>query len=350
MRLPGQQKAGPFILQTSWQEASIVVSNSFNPWYNLAVEEMLLHGIRQQETVLYLWQNHNTVVIGRNQNAWKECRWELLHQEGGKLARRLSGGGAVFHDRGNLNFTFLAHRKYYDLEKQLQVILDAVAGLGIPAKFSGRNDILAAGRKFSGNAFYKDGDRAYHHGTILVAVDFTKLSRYLQVSKEKMATKGIDSVQSRVINLSELRPGLDIDLVREALKSSFRSLYSPRGGEVVLEGWSGPLRDLYEKYASWEWRFGQTPAFDLTLEKRFPWGGVELALSLKRGHIWEAWVFSDAMEPHLIRAIGPTLKDLPLEKGAILSALSQLGDTSEYTSEEKALLKDIVRWLTGVTL
>ena len=306
----------------------------------------MLYGTEQQETILYLWQNNNTVVIGRNQNAWKECRWELLHQEGGKLARRLSGGGAVYHDKGNLNFTFITPRKYYDLEKQLEVILKAVAGLGIPAAFSGRNDILAAGRKFSGNAFYKDGNRAYHHGTILVAVDFAKLSRYLQVSKGKMATKGIDSVQARVVNLSELTEGLTVDLVREALKDSFKSLYDPQGGEVALEGWSGPLRELYEKYASWEWRFGQTPAFDLTLEERFPWGGIELALSLQRGYIQEAWVFSDAMEPHLIQSIKPVLKGLPLEKKAILVALSRLGDTPE----EKALMQDLVEWLSGVAL
>ena len=341
MRPRGQQKAGPFILQIDWQTASIIVSKSYDPWYNLAIEEMLLHGTRRKDTILYLWQNHNTVVIGRNQNAWKECRWELLHQEGGKLARRLSGGGAVFHDRGNLNFTFITSRKQYNLEKQLEVILEAVAGLGIPCEFSGRNDIVSTGRKFSGNAFYKDGDRAYHHGTILVAVDFAKLSRYLQVSKAKMATKGIDSVQARVVNLGDLKPGLTIALVRDALKSAFRRLYDAQGGEALLEGWTPPLRDLYAKYSSWEWRFGQTPAFDLGFEERFPWGGVELALSLRAGHIQEAWVFSDAMEPHLIRAMAPRLKGLPLEKGAIAAALRELGNTYD----QKTITEDIIQWL-----
>lgn len=346
MRLLGQRKAGPYILQTNWQRASIIVSNSYDPWYNLAVEEMLLHGTRQETTVLYLWQNHNTVVIGRNQNAWKECRWRLLQREGGKLARRLSGGGAVFHDLGNLNFTFITPRRHYDLEKQLQVILQAVAGLGIPAEFSGRNDILADGRKFSGNAFYKDGNMAYHHGTILVAVDFSRLSRYLQVSKEKMATKGIDSVQARVVNLSELKQDLTVDLVREALKSSFRRVYADQGEEVTLEGWVDSLRELYGKYASWEWRFGQTPAFDITFQERFPWGGVELALSLRAGCVQEAWVYSDAMEPQLIQAIGPVLEGLPLEKGAMLAAIGQLGDTPQ----EKAIVQDIMQWLSGIEL
>lgn len=342
MKRLGQQKVGPFILQTNWQQASIIVSSSYDPWYNLAVEEMLLHGTQQTDTILYLWQNENTVVIGRNQNAWKECRWKLLHQEGGKLARRLSGGGAVFHDLGNLNFTFIAPRKKYDLDKQLEVILQAVAGLGIPAEFSGRNDILASGRKFSGNAFYKDGDRAYHHGTILVAVDFARLGRYLQVSREKMAAKGIDSVQARVVNLKELKPGLDVNLVGEALKASFRALYHAQGEEVVIEGFNEKLRDLCSKYTSWEWRFGETPAFDLTFEERFPWGGIELALSLRQGHILKAWVYSDAMEPHLIESIGPRLQGLPLKKEAILAALAELG----YLAEEKAIMQDIIQWLS----
>ena len=335
---------GPCILQTDWATASIIVSSSLDPWYNLAVEEMLLHGTKQVGTILYLWQNQNTVVIGRNQNAWKECRWELLHKAGGKLARRLSGGGAVYHDLGNLNFTFITRRQDYDLEKQLQVILQAVAELGIPAEFSGRNDLLAEGRKFSGNAFYKDGNRAYHHGTILVAVDFAQMGRYLQVSKEKMAAKGIDSVQSRVVNLAELKPDVNVDLVRNSLKKSFRSIYVPPGGEAVVEGWCDQLPELYRKYASWKWRFGQTPAFDLILQQRFPWGGVELALTLAGGHIREAEVFSDAMEPHLIQAIGPALKGRALEKGAMLAALDGMGETPQ----EKDIIDDIMGWLSTV--
>ena len=341
---------GLCILQTEWAEASIAISSSVDPWYNLAVEEMLLHGTRQMGTILYLWQNQNTVVIGRNQNAWKECRWELLHQEGGKLARRLSGGGAVYHDLGNLNFTFITSRREYDLDKQLQVILMAVAELGIPAEFSGRNDLLAAGRKFSGNAFYKDGNRAYHHGTILVAADFAQMGRYLQVSKEKMATKGIDSVQSRVVNLAELNPHVNVDLVRDVLIKSFRRIYAPQGGEVILDGsievGTGQLPKLYRKHASWEWRFGRTPDFDLTLEHRFPWGGVELALKLGGGRIQEAQVFSDAMEPELMLALSPALQGCIFEKGALLEALGGIG----ATFLEQEIMGDIREWLGSIRI
>jgi lipoate-protein ligase A len=333
-------------LQSNWRDASIVISPSLDPWYNLAVEELLLRESRRAAagTVLYLWQNQNTVVIGRNQNAWKECRWELLHAEGGRLARRLSGGGAVYHDIGNLNFTFVTSRKGYDLPKQLEVILQAVGSLGIPAEFSGRNDILAAGRKFSGNAFYKDTHRAYHHGTILVSVDFAKLNRYLQVSKEKMAAKGINSVRSRVVNLAELKPGLEVEDVKEALKTAFRSLYSADGGEAVIQSQNGAVQELYEKYASWEWRFGKTPPFDLTIQRRFPWGGIELGLTLKGGSIQDARVFSDAMEPQLIEAIAPRLQGLPLDKGAMAAVLGGLGETEE----EKEIIREIREWLSAV--
>ena len=132
-----------------------IESDQVNPYKNLAVEEYLLLHCEDKECILYLWQNQNTVVIGRNQNAWKECKVTKLEEENGHLARRLSGGGAVYHDLGNLNFTFLVNKDEYSLEKQLQVIINAMGRLGLKAEKSGRNDILIDGKKFSGNAFYE---------------------------------------------------------------------------------------------------------------------------------------------------------------------------------------------------
>lgn len=183
-----------------------IVAQSKDPYKNLALEAWLFENGRQ-DVWLYLWQNQHTVVIGRNQNAWKECRLSALEADGGKLARRGSGGGAVYHDVGNLNFTFILPRDVYDLRRQLGVILAAMERLGIPARFTGRNDLVTQdGAKFSGNAFQFSAHTALHHGTILVAADMGALSQYLAPSKAKLAAKGVDSVRSRVCNLNTLRP------------------------------------------------------------------------------------------------------------------------------------------------
>ena len=144
-------------------------------------EQYLLENVQQETCILYLWQNRRTVVIGRNQNALRECRTTQLEADGGFLARRLSGGGAVFHDLGNLNFTFLVNKEDYDLQRQLSVIVEACRAMGIPAECSGRNDVLSEGRKFSGNAFYEHRGKSYHHGTLLVDVDMENMLSLIHI-------------------------------------------------------------------------------------------------------------------------------------------------------------------------
>ena len=190
------------------------------PYPNFGMEEYLLYHVEEEECILYLWQNEKTVVIGRNQNAWKECRREELEAAGGHLVRRLSGGGAVFHDLGNLNFTFITRKDNYDVTKQTEVILRAVKKLGVNAERTGRNDITVDGRKFSGNAYYETGDFCYHHGTILLSVDKEEMARYLNVSREKLRSKSVDSVKSRVANLIEFVPDLTVRRMRDSLEES----------------------------------------------------------------------------------------------------------------------------------
>lgn len=322
-------------------KTKVVYSSSFDPWYNLALEEMLLRRVEKNEVVLYLWQNDKTVVIGRNQNAWKECRCQQLENEGGKLARRLSGGGAVYHDLGNLNFTFLVDRKHYDLERQLEVILQAVNRLGVKAEFSGRNDLTVRGKKFSGNAFYFEGNVALHHGTVLVGTDFSNLVRYLQVSREKISSKGIDSVQARVVNLGEIDQSITTDAVRESIRTSFIDLYGEPASEVRTDGTMGELQSLYNKYASWQWRYGQTPDFDISFQKRFTWGEIDMRLSLQDGHITSAVIYSDAMDSLLIQEIAAALKGLPFQMKAIVQRVGSIS----CEPDQKPVITDLQEWL-----
>lgn len=325
-------------------DTRIVFSKSFDPWFNLALEEHLLREVKQGQVILYLWQNQNTVVIGRNQNAWKECRCTELEQAGGKLARCLSGGGAVFHDLGNLNFTFIMDKEKYDLEKQLRVILEAVRKFGINAEFTGRNDLTVDGRKFSGNAFYFERDRAYHHGTILINVDVDKLSKYLQVSKQKIVSKGVDSVRARIGNLSLYRPDITIEKMNQALMESFQELYGKSSEQpLTIDNSSYELQGLYQKYSSWEWLYGKTPSFDILLETRFPWGGIELGLSLKNGIINESKIYSDAMNSHLIERLASALINLPLSKETMVSSIREL----EVDKEDEMIINDLVTWING---
>ena len=316
----------------------IIFGNSFDPWYNLALEECLFER-REEGVILYLWQNERTVVIGRNQNAWRECRAELLEQEGGRLARRSSGGGAVFHDLGNLNFTFLTPREAYDLPRQLSVIQKAIAQFGLASGLSGRNDLLLdSGEKFSGNAFRFTADRALHHGTVLVDADMELLGRYLSPSPLKLAAKGVSSVKSRVRNLHELAPELTVQRLQEALPRAFEAVYGDAEPLEVSELDPAVLEEKRRKYASWEWRFGQAPAFDASLHTRFDWGEVEILLRCENGTVTGARVFTDAMDAELSEKIEALLRGCPYRSSDICGRFRQLpgeigAGLAAYTAE-----------------
>ncbi|WP_427337989.1 lipoate--protein ligase [Caloranaerobacter sp. DY30410] len=320
----------------------IIQSLSFDPWYNLALEEYLLNKVSENQMILYLWQNENTVVIGRNQNPWKECRCSELENEGGKLARRLSGGGAVFHDLGNLNFTFIMDKKLYNLENQLKIILRAVRKLGIEAEFSGRNDLTVQGKKFSGNAFYFDTNSAYHHGTLLINTDFEKLNRYLQVSKEKLNSKGVDSVQSRVVNLSSIKNSITIEDMVKSLEESFIEFYGETTKEFHQVIFTKDVEKLYHKYASWEWRYGETPSFDITFRNRFSWGDIDIGLKLENGYIKSSVIYSDAIEYNLIQEISRLLEGIPFCKENIISRIESISTNSS----NRTIIEDLKRWFS----
>jgi lipoate-protein ligase A len=242
---------------------------------------------------------------------------------------------------GNLNFTFIMHKEIFDLTKQLEVILRAVRKLGVDAEFSGRNDLTVEGKKFSGNAFYHGNISSYHHGTILINTDAQKLAKFLQVSKEKIISKGIDSVQARVINLHSLEPGITVDTMISSLKESFSELYGGAPHAKILDTSALDVHDLYNKYASWEWRYGQTPKFDFLTQKQFPWGSIEMGLTLKDGRISSATIYSDAMNSDLILKLASWLEGLPFQMDVLANCLA----SRNSNLEDRAVLNDIQQWL-----
>ena len=302
------------------EKLKIYIGDSQDVYENLAVEKLLLDSVEDDSLILYLWQNENTVVIGKNQNAWAECKTDVIKADNVKIARRLSGGGAVFHDRGNLNFTFITSSKNYDLLKQMSVIKKACAMAGIKTEFSGRNDILANGKKFSGNAFYNSKGNSYHHGTILISADMDKLGKYLTPSKSKLQSKGVKSVESRVVNLSELCPELNVQKMRENMILAAQQTYELDAIEMLkIEG--AERENLAKLYSSWDYIYGTAIPSDFACEGRFSWGGIQLKFVVKNGVVKAIQVFSDSMDFCISETLENALKDAKFDREVITEIL-----------------------------
>ena len=326
------------------EKITYIESGQFHPYKNLAVEEYLLLHCEPQECILYLWQNQNTVVIGRNQNAWKECKVESLEKNGGHLARRLSGGGAVYHDLGNLNFTFLVSKENYSIDRQLEVIVKAVQKLGAKAEKYGRNDILIDGKKFSGNAFYEQEQHCYHHGTLMMNVNKEMLSKYLTVSKEKLQSKGVDSVKSRVTNLVDYIPDLTLEALKKALREAFEEVYGLTSNECKMEDLDQKeIEQRTKHFSSWDWRYGRKIDFQYEISKRFPWGQMNIQFQVDKGKIADVNVYSDSLKPMMIEKLPKYLKGIRYHKKNICSELRLYWAEGK---QEEEMIADIIEWIS----
>lgn len=260
----------------------LVISTQHNPYLNIAVENYLLSRPSDGEVTFYLWQNRRTVVIGQNQNPYAECNVALLEREGGYVMRRRTGGGAVYHDLGNINFSFIVPYDRYDLHRQFSVLQRAVSAYGLETEVSGRNDVLCQGRKFSGNAFSKGVHQRLHHGTILIRTDVADLQKYLYVRPAKLQKHGVASVQSRVVNLSELVPDITAQNIVPHLVDAFTEEY---GGPVETISFDdlancAEVKSFADDFASLEWKYGRWQHFTAQKSAQFDWGGVDLAIEV----------------------------------------------------------------------
>ncbi len=271
-----------------------IESPQSDPTFNLALEEHLFFG--RQEEIFMLWQNTSSIIIGKNQNAMGEIDYAYVTREGIPVVRRLSGGGAVYHDMGNLNFTYIVNREGFgDYVGFTKNLCDFLGAQGVEATVSGRNDVQVGGRKISGNAQYAHRGRLLHHGTILIGADMTHLSRALRPDEEKILSKGIRSVKSRVLNLSELLP-MDAAAFRRAFGDFVKSTEAFTPYMLTEEDIKAAERLQKEKYSTFEWNYGYSPKYAFHTKNRFPGGGVEVFLDIRDGKIQDARIFGDFLD------------------------------------------------------
>jgi lipoate-protein ligase A len=320
----------------------VYLADQFDPWFNLATEKSIFRDMDADTHVLFLWRNDNTIVIGRHQNPWTECHTELMEQDGVQLARRQSGGGAVYHDLGNTNFTFMSPREHYDKNANNKIILGAMRKLGIELEASGRNDLVImqndGPRKVSGSAFKETKDRCFHHGTLLINANLAKLAQYLNPSKKKLESKGIKSVRSRVANLTEFNEDIDHAQIECEIIESFFDYY---GAECEVERLNyDTLKDIpaldeyYQKQKDWDWRFGETPKFSHQMETRLSWGNVDVHLNCKNSVIEDAVIYTDGLHPGMIDELANSLKGIKYEQDAIAKACSDLALELSMVSDD----------------
>ncbi|KAF5371312.1 hypothetical protein D9758_004201 [Tetrapyrgos nigripes] len=273
-------------------EHSVYVSRSTNPYFNLTFEDWLFRHKTPSEPLLFLYRDDPCVVIGRNQNPWKEVNLPALRERDIPFIRRRSGGGTVYHDHGNTNFSIHLPRQSFDRHATAQIVLRAVRSLGIDANVNDRNDICVGKEKVSGSAYKIVNKRAYHHGTMLISTELGTLGNLLRTDKETMETKGVASVRSPVCNLQQFGSNISHDAFVNAVYDEFCNEYPDTSKPeyfkfVNEEDWQGLdyIQRGMEELPNWDWAFGQTPEFTYRVSNSFSWGTVHATIQSKHGVI-----------------------------------------------------------------
>ena len=266
-----------------------IVNRSLDAYYNMAAEEFFLD--RHNGNFFILWQNKNAIVVGKNQNALAEIDADFVKENEIDVVRRLSGGGAMYQDLGNLNFTFICDEKkwFSDYSYFTTPVINAMNNLGVNLTLSGRNDIMLGDFKVSGNAQAVRGERIMHHGTLLIDADLSVLGKALTPDPEKISAKGIKSVSSRVININDtVADKLSVDAVIKAIKSAVCDAFPDTIVRDITDEEDAEIKALSEKYRTWEWTYGNSPKYTYKNKKRFPSGNVGVLLDVSHGVIKSA--------------------------------------------------------------
>ncbi|EPD1656416.1 lipoate--protein ligase [Enterococcus faecalis] len=332
----------------------IFVPNENNdPRVNLAIETYLLTEMPLDEPILLFYINEPSIIIGRNQNTIEEINKEYVDEHGIHVVRRLSGGGAVYHDHGNLNFSFIMPddgNSFRDFAKVAQPIIQALHDLGVEgAELKGRNDLVINDMKFSGNAMYATNGRMFAHGTLMFDSDIDEVVNTLKVRKDKIESKGIKSVRSRVTNikpfLSEDKQEMTTEEFRqEILLKIFGvdSIDQVKTYELTDQDWAAINKISEQYYRNWDWNYGKSPAFNLERRHRFPIGSIEMKMNVADGAIQEIKIFGDFFGLGEIKDVEDILTGVKYDKASLEEAIDQIDVKKYFGNIEKEDLLGLI--------
>jgi lipoate-protein ligase A len=305
-----------------------------DPRINLALEEYVLRNVKHDESFLLFYINEPSIIIGRNQNTLEEINHEYVRDHGIHVVRRISGGGAVYHDFGNLNFSVITNyalEKFNKYDEFTRPVVDVLRSLGVPADLSGRNDMVADGRKISGNAQFTSGGRMFSHGTVLFDSKLDEVVAALNVKMGKIESKGLKSVRSRVVNISEfLQTPITIEefrgLILERIFGSRTELPMLELGEA---DWAAVHELSARKYMTWEWNYGESPQFNVQKTHRFPAGEIDLRIDVQEGRISALRVYGDFIGSADVAGLETILRGVRYEPEDLAAALRDV-EVGEY--------------------
>lgn len=303
-----------------------------DPHLNLAFEEYLLRHVDSEEPLLLFYVNEPSVIIGRNQNTVEEIDPDYVAERGIHVVRRLSGGGAVYHDLGNLNFSFVTNGKedLHNFAKFTGPVVTVLRELGVDAELRGRSDIFAAGKKVSGNAQYATGRRMFSHGTLLFDTDLGEMLRAINPRRAQIESKAVQSVRNFVINLRELLPaGMTLDDLRAALLRGLFGSGPVPTYELSEADWERVHAIADGRYMTWEWNYGHSPAFNVRKGERYPGGKIEVRIDVSAGRIRAVRFFGDFSGRQDVAELEAHLVGVPYDRDRLRSALAEI-DPGEY--------------------